>query len=67
MSAATSEPKPTANPRYCPPLTKDQELEILDAAVADLLAANSKEKARAFLRDAGIIDSRGRLTKPYRD
>jgi len=27
---------------------------------------NTKEKARDFLRDAGLIDENGNLTKPYR-
>jgi hypothetical protein len=30
-----------------------------------LLQLNTKEKAREFLREAGIIDEYGNLTKPY--
>jgi hypothetical protein len=31
-----------------------------------LKVCNTKEKARKFLREAGLIDEHGELTKPYR-
>jgi hypothetical protein len=40
-------------------LTKQQVDEVLKEL-------NTKEKAKEFLRDAGLIDENGNLTKPYR-
>jgi hypothetical protein len=55
--------KRIAKPRQ--PLSKaDQDRADMQAYVDDLLT--SKEKCAAFLQRAGIIDKRGRLTKPYR-
>lgn len=48
-------------------MTRAQHEKQLEVVKAELKkATSSKENARAFLRKAGIIDSKNRIAKPYR-
>jgi hypothetical protein len=63
MNTAMPARKRATKPRQ--PLSKaDQELAVIDKGFAEILS--SKEKSLSFLQRVGIIDKRGRLTKPYR-
>lgn len=48
-----------------PPATREQELEQLKQ-YARKMSKSSKEEAIAFLKRAGILDSRGNMDKAYR-
>jgi hypothetical protein len=64
MNTVTLTRKRAIKPHQSALSKADQELAKIKAAAADVLS--SKEKSAAFLQQVGIIDKRGRLTKPYR-
>ena len=61
----TIERKRTTRSRKQPVSRVDREIQEIDAYVKKI--SSSKEKAIAFLKDAGILDKKGELAKQYRN
>lgn len=60
LHRARSASRPEPRPR----LTQAQELEQMEAYVAQI--TKSKADSVAFLKRAGLLDKNGNLAKPYR-